>query len=254
VTATYSRTGGETVLGSPYTISATLAPVGVLSNYDITYNTANFTIEARPIEVTADDQSKVYGQPDPALTYQITSGSLAFSDAFSGALTRDLGELIGTYDITQGTLALNSNYSLTFVEGTFTITTGFNFFGFHSPIGGSVENTPPNGGSFSNPLKAFKLGSTIPVKFSATWKTGGAPLLTGIHTLQAIKYSSALDSDPPIDATPTDSATTGNQFRLTDGQWHFNLSTKGGFSQGTWLLKATLVDGSIHTVWITIKK
>ena len=36
VTATYTRTAGETVLGSPYTISATLAPAGVLSNYNIT--------------------------------------------------------------------------------------------------------------------------------------------------------------------------------------------------------------------------
>jgi hypothetical protein len=80
-------------------------------------------------------------------------------------------------------------------------------------------------------------------------------LITGIHTLQAVKYSNATDSDPPIDATPTDAATTGNQFRLTDGQWHFNLSTKGnGFSAGAWLLRATLQDGSQHLVWITLKK
>ena len=45
VTATYSRTAGETVAGSPYTISATLSPAGVLSNYTITYNTASFTID-----------------------------------------------------------------------------------------------------------------------------------------------------------------------------------------------------------------
>jgi len=73
--------------------------------------------------------------------------------------------------------------------------------------------------------------------------------------LQVTKYTSAVDSDPAIDATPTDAVTTGNQFRLTDSEWHFNLSTKGGgFSQGTWMLTATLQDGSIHTVWISIKK
>jgi len=44
VTATYSRTMGDTVAGSPYTISATLSPTGALGNYDITYNTAKFTI------------------------------------------------------------------------------------------------------------------------------------------------------------------------------------------------------------------
>jgi hypothetical protein len=78
-------------------------------------------------------------------------------------------------------------------------------------------------------------------------------LITGIHTLQAVKYSNSIDSDPPIDATPTDAATTGNQFRLTSPDWHFNISTKE-FSAGTWLLIATLEDGSKHTVWISIKK
>src|SRR5216117_4156955 len=92
VTATYSRTAGETVAGSPYVISATLSPAGVLGNYAITYNTAAFTITPRPITVTADAKTKVYGNTDVALTYQITSGSLAFSDAFTGALTRAAGE------------------------------------------------------------------------------------------------------------------------------------------------------------------
>ncbi|MHB8652800.1 MAG: MBG domain-containing protein [Terriglobia bacterium] len=32
VTATYSRTAGETLAGSPYTISATLNPAAVLGN------------------------------------------------------------------------------------------------------------------------------------------------------------------------------------------------------------------------------
>ena len=122
------------------------------------------------------------------------------------------------------------------------------FVGFLPLIGGADAT----GGSFADPLRAFKLGSTIPVKFAAS--CGGSAVLTGIHTLQAIKYSSAVDSDPAIDATPTDAATTGNQFRLTDGEWHFNLSTRSGFSTGTWKLIATLSDGSTHYVWITIKK
>jgi hypothetical protein len=150
-----------------------------------------------------------------------------------------------------------NNYSYTYTPvSTGIVTTGYCFNGFLSPIGGSVETL--NGGSFADPLRAFKLGSTIPVKFAiASWNgtSCGAPVITGIHTLQAAKYSSATDFDPPIDATPTDAATTGNQFRLTDSQWQFNLSTKGGgFSQGIWLLTATLQDGSIHTVWISIKK
>src|SRR5204862_2549466 len=67
VTATYSRTAGETVLGSPYTISATLSPAAVLSNYRDRNNTACFTIDAKAASVTPDDASKTYGAADPAL-------------------------------------------------------------------------------------------------------------------------------------------------------------------------------------------
>ena len=123
------------------------------------------------------------------------------------------------------------------------------FDGFLPPIGGADAT----GGTFADPLRAFKLNSTIPVKFEAT--CDGEPVLTGTHVLQAIRYSSAATPDVPIDATPTDAATTGNEFRLSEGsQWHFNLSTKTGFSQGRWLLVVTLSDGSSHSAWITIKK
>jgi hypothetical protein len=121
VTATYSRVAGDTVAGSPYEISATLSPIEVLGNYDVTYNHANFTITKRPITATADAKSKTYGNADPALSFQTTSGSLAYSDSFSGDLTRDPGETVGTYAIRQGTLGLNDNYTLTFVGGLLTI-------------------------------------------------------------------------------------------------------------------------------------
>ena len=120
VTATYSRAAGEDA--GAYTISATLTPASVLTNYDITSNTALFTIATRPITVTANDQIKTFTAPDPALTYGITAGSLVGDDTFTGALTRDEGANVGTYAITQGTLALNDNYALTVEPGTLTIT------------------------------------------------------------------------------------------------------------------------------------
>jgi hypothetical protein len=228
------------------------------ANYNLTLVSNNFEIKKRAITVKADPQTKTFGDPDPVFTYQITSGSLAFPDTFTGALTRDPGELVGVYAIKIGTLAIDdgnggNNYMLTFVGDNLTILTACSVFnGFLSPIGGAVEKG--NGGSFMDPVRAFKLNSTIPVKFSAI--CFGAPLTTGVHTLQAIKYSNSTDSEPPIDATPTDAATTGNQFRLTGTEWHFNLSTKGlgNNGQGTWLLKATLFDGSTYTVWVSIKK
>ena len=92
VTATYSRTAGETVLGSPYTISATLSPAAVLSNYSITYNTANFTITTKPASVTPDAASKVYGAADPAFTGTL-SGFLA-ADGVTATYSRTAGETV----------------------------------------------------------------------------------------------------------------------------------------------------------------
>jgi hypothetical protein len=49
VTATYTRAAGDTVLGGPYHITATLAPAAVLSNYNITNAGASFTINAKTV-------------------------------------------------------------------------------------------------------------------------------------------------------------------------------------------------------------
>ncbi len=89
--------------------------------------TATADIIRRDITITADDKSKVYGRADPALSYQVTNGSLATGDEFTGELQREPGEAVGNYTIMQGTLAIDDynngdNYNLTFVEGTFSIT------------------------------------------------------------------------------------------------------------------------------------
>ena len=145
----------------------------------------------------------------------------------------------------------NSHPKITELDGTFfapAVPPTIHFTGFLSPIGGADAT----GGSFAAPLKTFKAGSTIPVKFTATF--GGATLTTGVHRLQAIKHSDATTAGTPIDATPQDAATTGNQFRLADGNWQFNLDTKStGITKGVWQLTATLSDGSQHSVWIQIK-
>jgi hypothetical protein len=80
------------------------------------------TIIKRTVVVTADPKTKVYGEPDPELTFQITKGSLVFDDTFSGALTREPGEEVGQYDILQGTLTLPVAYKLVYVGSVLTIT------------------------------------------------------------------------------------------------------------------------------------
>jgi hypothetical protein len=96
----------------------------VTGNYNNDNGTVNDAITLRFITVTADPKSKVVGQPDPALTYRVTVGSLLSGDAFSGELIRESGEVIGTYAILQGTLSLPDYYDITYVDANFTITGG----------------------------------------------------------------------------------------------------------------------------------
>ena len=83
-----TRAAGESV--GAYAIQQGSLTAG--TNYTLTFVPANLTITALPITVTADAKSKIYGNPDPPLTCQITSGSLVTGDSLSGSLTRVPGE------------------------------------------------------------------------------------------------------------------------------------------------------------------
>lgn len=145
----------------------------------------------------------------------------------------------------------DSRPSITELDGTFfapAVQPPIQFTGFLAPIGGADQT----GGSSAAPLRTFKLGSTIPVKFSGT--ANGVPVTRGRHTLQVEKFSSATTVGTAIDASPQDAATSGNEFRYQDGQWQFNLDTDAtGMARGIWKLTARLSDGASHTAWIQIK-
>src|SRR2546425_7511131 len=101
VTATYSRAAGETVLGGPYHITATLAPAAVLTNYTITNTGADFTITARAATWTTTSNSKTYGDPD-ATPVTTGSGTFLVADAVTATYSRAAGETVlgGPYHIT----------------------------------------------------------------------------------------------------------------------------------------------------------
>ena len=225
LTGALARATGEDV-GS-YAI--TQGSLAATTNYALSFVGANLTISARPISVKANDLSKVFGQPEPALTYQVT-GSLAFSDAFSGSLVRAPGELVGKYGISQGSLALSANYALTFVGGTFTVLTQYRLSLFLEPINAAGTRS------------SFKQGSTIPVKFRLTL-LDGTPANVGTARLQYTQSDPTADIaiNEPIDVSTVPDA--GNIFRNEDSQFIYNLGTKP-MQSGTWWLIAVLPDGS----------
>jgi len=84
--------------------------------------TGTMVIDAAAITITADAQTKVYGQDDPSLTFQITVGGLAEGDAFTGTLVRLAGNDVGQYEIQQGTVTAGNNYNLSYIADNLTIT------------------------------------------------------------------------------------------------------------------------------------
>jgi hypothetical protein len=240
ITFSASRAAGESVAGSPYLItpSADDNGTGLLGNYDVTYNTANFTINPRPITVTADAKTKVLNGPDPALTYKITSGSLVGGDDFSGALTRVAGENVGSYAILQGTLTLGSNYDLTYVGANLTITyrTGGDCYG--GPGHAILQPINTDGSS------VFKQKSTVPAKFRVCDYYGTSIGTPGVVSdFLIVKITNGAESTPN---ETVDSTTPYTEFRwsASDQQWIFNISTKNYSANKTYYFVIYLNDGT----------
>ncbi|HHK3064155.1 TPA: two-partner secretion system adhesin CdrA [Pseudomonas aeruginosa] len=117
-----SRVAGENV--GVYGINQ--GGLGLVSaNYDLSYQGNNLTITKALLNVIADAKTKVYGDADPSLTYQVSglkNGDSAGS-ILTGGLNRAAGENVGVYGINQGDLALNSgNYDLSYQGNNLTIT------------------------------------------------------------------------------------------------------------------------------------
>jgi gliding motility-associated-like protein len=90
------------------------------SNYALTIQgNAASVITPLNIKVTANAQTKIYGNADPVFTY--VNDAIVVGDAFTGLLSRTAGEKSGVYPINIGTLSLGTNYTITFVPNNLTI-------------------------------------------------------------------------------------------------------------------------------------
>lgn len=83
------------------------------------------TVNPKAITVTAQDAEKTYGADDPEFSYTVTEGSVVSGDSLSVEFKREQGEDVreGGYAVTPGNPAGtgNSNYNITFKNGTLTI-------------------------------------------------------------------------------------------------------------------------------------
>jgi hypothetical protein len=247
ISATLTVSGEESATVTVATYNADPSASGNTS-----FEVAGQFLDLNASGVTATDSMRVYfyypaGTPTETLSLKFWNTHVtpaAWENVTPATIDPALHRIGVVFDA-------NSHPKITELDGTFfapAVASPIQFIGFLSPLGGADAT----GGSFTSPLRTFKAGSTIPVKFAAS--QSGAPVTAGTHTIQVIKYSSATTAGTPIDATPQAAATTGNQFRFSDGTWQFNLDTKStGITKGIWQLAATLSDGSQHKVWVQIK-
>jgi hypothetical protein len=217
------------------------------SNYDLSYVGANLTIDPRPITVTADAKSKIFSDPDPALTYQRTSGTLVDTDSFTGSLTRDPGEAVGQYNILQGTLKVNdgnngNNYAITYVGAKLTIGS-WSTKGFYQPVDmGDVLNTVKN-------------GSTVPVKFEL-FKSVGGPELTSTSDVSSVSAKTvsctAFTGDPEDAIEMVATGGTTLRYDATGGQFIYNWQTPKK-PNTCYNLTMTAKDGSTISAYFKLK-
>jgi hypothetical protein len=247
----YNVTLGSLVAGDSFTGSLTRMPgenvgtyainqgtLALSNNYNLTFGGVNLTIAARPIIVTADATSKIYGDVDPSFTYKVTSGNLVTGDSFTGSLSRISGENVGTYAVIQGSLTAGDNYSLKFVGANFTI--NYLYGGILQPI--NADNT-----------SVFKLGSTVPVKFQLKdYKSNVVTTVASVMPTISVKKLSGTISGTITEPTYTDVAMTGTTFKYDDAakQYVFNLSTKG-WTAGTYEIRIN-IDNCVGVVPVQI--
>jgi acyl CoA:acetate/3-ketoacid CoA transferase beta subunit len=96
------------------------------TNYKVTFvnGTGAYTVTARPVKVTIQNQTAVYSGSEPTVDqtkWTLTDGSMANgTDSLDVMLTKTAGVNVGSYDITG--MASNKNYSVTYVNGSYAIT------------------------------------------------------------------------------------------------------------------------------------
>lgn len=126
-TAQYSTDGKNWSSEAPKIRDVGTLTVSYKVTIDGTTAEGEVTLEVKPcpITVAADDASKTYGEADPVFTWTITSGELVEGESLQGIeIEREDDDNVreGGYalQLTQPEGA-NPNYSITFVDGAFTI-------------------------------------------------------------------------------------------------------------------------------------
>ena len=162
-TLTTTATAASHVAGSPYPITASGAAD---PDYAITYVAGTLTVTTAPLTITANNQTNVYGAALPTLTASYagfvngdTPASLATQVTLTTTATAASHVVGSPYPITASGAA-DSDYAITYVAGTLTVT---------KAILVNASWTTPLGIIYGTPLSSTQLDAVNP-----TWTVAGS--------------------------------------------------------------------------------
>jgi formylglycine-generating enzyme required for sulfatase activity len=108
---------------SPAGAYAIVPAGGADSNYTFAYVDGTLTVDPAPLTCTADDKSRAYGNPNPALSIRyagLKNGQTAPATPPTAACAANETSAVGAYPITLSG-GVDPNYALSLVSGTLTI-------------------------------------------------------------------------------------------------------------------------------------
>lgn len=189
---------------------------GDAGNYDFTGAApaaVSGSITARPITITADNQTKMQGEALPPLTYML-SESLIAGNSVSGMLSVTNSDVPGTHDIEQGTLNIASgNYAITYVNGILTVTAAntINSDNFSQGMNSNFSSTIPaiEGVWLANDVQAtptvidpytMNYSELVSLELQTVWARAMVDHSASVQVMTAFSFrSSELDLSPTVE-------------------------------------------------------
>jgi hypothetical protein len=191
-------------------------------------NATALTINPAALSVLANPLSRTYGGSNPALTYVATG--LVNGDTLSGALTTAAtsSSNVGTYAITQGTLAASPNYTLSYTGANLSITPAALTITYNANPVTSIYGSTPSGLSGSQSASGLVNGDTL-----AGVTTGTASYTTAATSSSNVgsyAISGAGLSGSSSNYTTSFVQAAGNATALTINPAHISVTALGGTS------------------------
>jgi 6-phosphogluconolactonase (cycloisomerase 2 family)/Zn-dependent membrane protease YugP len=172
ITATYSTTASSVSPVGTYAILPAVSDngTGALANYTVVINNGTLTITPAPLNVTAANSSRLYGDPNPAFTGTLTGIKNGDNITASFSSAADPTSPVGTYPIVPALADPTNklaNYVVTSTNGTLTV----------SPAPLTIQAndaTAPVGGpfpTFTGTITGLKNTDVVTASYSTTATT-----------------------------------------------------------------------------------